>query len=106
MKLYDLIKGVAETGLPDTEITCITSDTRTEMKAGGMFVCIKGAVFDGHNAAAEMLEKGASVVVAERDLGLDRQIIVEDTRAAYPMLCSAWFGHPEKKAEACGSYRN
>ena len=102
MKLYDLIKGVAETGLPDTEITCITSDTRTEMKAGGMFVCIKGAVFDGHNAAAEMLEKGASVVVAERDLGLDRQIIVEDTRAAYPMLCSAWFGHPEKKLKLVG----
>ena len=102
MKLYNLINGVAKTELPDMEITCLTSDSRTEMKSGGMFVCIKGATFDGHSAAAEMLERGAAVVVTERDLGLDRQIIVEDTRAAYPILCSAWFGHPERKLKLVG----
>ncbi len=102
MKLYNLINGVAKTNLPDMEITCLTSDTRTEMKSEGMFVCIKGATFDGHSAAEQMLERGAAVVVTERDLGIDRQIIVEDTRAVYPMLCAAWFGHPERKLKLVG----
>lgn len=102
MKLYDLIKGVAETALPDTEITEITSDTRREIKKGAMFVCIKGNTFDGHSAAAEMLGKGAAVVVTERDLGLGQQIIVGDTRAVYPELCSAWFSHPERRLKLIG----
>lgn len=102
MKLYDLIKGVAETALPDTEITEITSDTRREIKKGAMFVCIKGNTFDGHSAAAEMLGKGAAVVVTERDLGLGQQIIVGDTRTVYPELCSAWFSHPERRLKLIG----
>ena len=102
MKLYELIKGVAETSLPDMEISGITSDTRAEVRAGGMFVCIKGKTFDGHDAAQQMLDKGCAVVVCERDLGLERQIVVSDTRAAFPMLCAAWFGHPERELELIG----
>ena len=102
MKLYELIKGVAETSLPDMEVTGITSDTRGEVKAGSVFVCIKGNTFDGHDAAKDMLEKGCAAVVCEHDLGLDRQIIVSDTRAAFPMLCAAWFGHPERELELIG----
>lgn len=102
MNLYKLIEGVAETALPDVEITGITSDNRTELKGGEMFVCIKGNTFDGHSAAQQMLDKGAAVVVTERDLGIEKQIIVSDTRAAYPMLCSAWFGHPERELKLIG----
>ena len=102
MKLYDLIEGIAGTSLPDTEISEITSDTRKAIKEGAMFVCIKGNTFDGHSAAEEMLAKGASVVVTEKDLGLERQIIVENTRTAYPMLCSAWFSHPERELKLIG----
>lgn len=102
MKLYELIKDVAETSLADIEITGITSDTRSEVKAGSMFVCIKGNTFDGHDAAKEMIEKGCSVIVCEKDLGLENQIIVENTREAFPLLCSAWFGHPEKELTLIG----
>ena len=102
MKLYELIKDVAETSLPDMEITGITSDTRAEVTEGSIFVCIKGKTFDGHDAAQQMLDKGCAAVVCERDLGLERQIIVTDTRAAFPMLCSAWFGHPERELELIG----
>ena len=97
MKLYDIIKDVAKTSLPDMEISDVTSDTRKAVKAGSMFVCIKGKTFDGHDAAKDMIEKGCTVVVCERDLGLDCQIIVENTREAFPLLCAAFFGHPEKE---------
>ncbi|WP_294479923.1 UDP-N-acetylmuramoyl-L-alanyl-D-glutamate--2,6-diaminopimelate ligase [uncultured Ruminococcus sp.] len=102
MRLYELIKEVAETSLPDMEITGLTSDTRAEVTEGSIFVCIKGKTFDGHDAAKQMLEKGCAAVVCERDLGLDKQIIVSDTRAAFPMLCAAWFGHPERELELIG----
>jgi UDP-N-acetylmuramoyl-L-alanyl-D-glutamate--2,6-diaminopimelate ligase len=96
MKLYELMKGIAEVKLPDQEISGVTSDTRSEIKPGTIFVCIKGGTFDGHDAAQQMLDKGCSVVVCERDLGLgDTQIIVDDTRGLYPMICAAWFGDPQ-----------
>ncbi len=102
MRLYELINGIAETALADTEITDISSDTRKELKQGGLFVCIKGGSFDGHDHAAQMLEKGAAAVVVERDMGLDRQIIVPDSRRAFTRLCAAWFGHPERELKLVG----
>ncbi len=104
MKLSQLINGLDITAeaLSDTEITGVTSDTRREMDKGFAFVCIKGGTFDGHNAAADMVKKGASVIFCERDLGLDCQIIVSDTRGLYPYLCSAWFGHPERELKMIG----
>ena len=102
MKLYDLIKGIAQTSLPDREITDVTSDTRKELPAGFVFVCIKGNTFDGHNAAKDMLQKGAAAVITERDLGLPEQIIVEDTRAVYPELCARYFGDPQNSLKLIG----
>lgn len=102
MKLYELIKDTAETVLDDIGISSVTDDTR-KVTEGCLFVCVKGGSFDGHSAAAEMLEKGAAAVVCQHDLGLgDRQILVSDTRRAYGRLCAAWFGHPEKKLKMIG----
>ena len=102
MRLSDLLENGAVTSIGETEITSITDDTRKVQK-GNLFVCIKGNSFDGHDAAAEMLEKGAAAVVCQRDLGLgEKQIIVDNTRFFYGKLCSAWFGHPERKLKMLG----
>lgn len=102
MKLCELIENNAVTSIGDTEITSVTDDTRKVTK-GSLFVCVKGASFDGHTAAAEMLGKGAVAVVCERDLGLgDRQIITDDSRRLYGQICSAWFGHPERRMKLIG----
>ncbi|WP_303805274.1 UDP-N-acetylmuramoyl-L-alanyl-D-glutamate--2,6-diaminopimelate ligase [Ruminococcus flavefaciens] len=102
MKLCDLIENNAVTAIGDTEISSVTDDTR-KVTEGSLFVCVKGGSFDGHTAAKEMLEKGAAAVVCERDLGLgDRQIITENSRKLYGQICSAWFGHPERKMKMIG----
>ena len=102
MKLKDLLENNAVTAIGDTEISSITDDTRKVVE-GSLFVCVKGGSFDGHTAAAEMLEKGAAAVVCEHDLGLgDRQIITDNSRFLYGKLCAAWFGHPEKKMTLIG----
>lgn len=101
MKLYTLLETLGTT-LADTEISGVTDNT-CKLKAGMIFVCIKGAKFDGHDAAAAMLEQGAVLVIAERDLGLgERQIVVQNTRAVYGDLCAAWYGHPERKMRFIG----
>ena len=102
MKLNDLLENNAVTSIGDTEITSVTDDTRKVVE-GSLFFCVKGGSFDGHTAAAEMLEKGAAAVVCEHDLGLgDKQIITENSRRLYGLACSAWFGHPEKKLRMIG----
>lgn len=102
MKLYDLIEGLASTELDNIEITDITSDNRKDFKKGAMFVCIRGNTFDGHSVAEQMLEKGATCVVVQRDLGLENQIIVPDSREIYPALCAKWFSNPQKKLKLIG----
>ena len=102
MKLYELMKDIARVDIPDREISGVTSDTRSEIKPGTVFVCIKGNTFDGHDAAKDMLAKGCCAVVCERDMGLEDQIIVENTRTLYPMMCAAWFGNPQNKIKLIG----
>ena len=101
MRLYDKFKDIAEVNIPDTEVSMIT-DTSRKIEMNSVFVCIKGASFDGHSAAGEAVEKGAAAVVVGHDMGLKNQIIVGDTRKAYGMLCAAWFGNPHKKLKIVG----
>lgn len=101
MKLYDLFSEIKKIEFEDREVSDIT-DNSAKIKKDCVFVCVKGGSFDGHTVAAEALEKGAAAVVTERDLGLERQIVVENSRKCYGELCAAWFGHPEKKMKFIG----
>lgn len=99
MKLYNLID--CENNLKEIEITGVTCDSRA-VKSGFAFVCISGSKSDGHNYAKSALEKGAAVIIAERDLEIENQIIVEDTHAAYSTICANWFGNPAKDLKLIG----
>ncbi len=89
--------------LKDMNISCtgLTDDSR-RFKPGNIFVCVKGKTDDGHRYAAEMLAFGAACVVTERDLNLEGQVIVRDSRKFFGLLCAAWFNHPERKMKLIG----
>ena len=99
MKLINLID--CDKSMADIEITGVTCDSRA-VKPGFAFVCIKGSISDGHKFAASAVEKGASVVIAEDDTGLNNQIIVPDTHAAFSDMCANWFGNPAKDLKLIG----
>lgn len=101
MKLHRLLHGIALTNMPDTEITALTSQSQKVCK-GCMFVCIRGKNFDGHDFVPEALANGAAVIVCERDMGIENQIIVSNTRISFSYLCANWFDHPEKKTKIIG----
>ncbi len=104
MKLTELFKNLntASTRLsPDLEISFVTDNSKKIVK-GCLFVCIKGKNFDGHTVAAQAVADGAAAVVTERDLGLAEQVIVGNSRAAYALICSAFFGDPCRKLKIIG----
>lgn len=97
MKLFELLEGIEfKTDISDFDITGVTSDSR-QLEEGNVFVCIKGQNFDGHKYAQEVLNQNACCVVTEYDLGLKKQVIVENTRKAYGIMCGNYFGNPSKK---------
>ena len=96
MTLYKLLENVKYEGqVEDISISSVSSDSR-QIRRGDAFFCIRGERSDGHEYAAVALEKGAAVVVAERDLGLANQILVEDSHEAYGVACAALFGNPAR----------
>ncbi len=102
MRLYQLLERVDVLSVcEDFEITSIVSDSR-KIGPGDLFVAISGIHFDGHNACAEVLQKGAAAVVVERDLGLQRQVIVSDSRAALNKLVAAYYGYPAERYKLIG----
>ena len=96
MKLSSLFKDIAEVPFEDCDAVLLTDDSR-KICDGCIYVCIKGGSFDGHDAAAEALEKGACCVVTQHNLGFSREITVPDTREIYGKLCARWFGNPENE---------
>lgn len=85
----------------DTIIKGITADSR-QVEEGFAYICIKGTVNDGHNFAASAKEKGAAVIIAERDTGSGIDVIVEDTHAAYAIMSANWFKNPAKDLKLIG----
>ena len=104
MKLSKILDSIVTTDynlFEDIEIKDVTSDTRMVTESC-LFVCIKGENFDGHNAAHEMIKKGAAVIVCEKDLGIKNQIIVNNSRKVYAHICANFFGRPDKRLKLIG----
>ena len=103
MNIFTLLKGAGydTAGITDAEVTLVTEDSR-KVKAGSVFVCVKGARFDGHDVAADAVAHGAVLVVAERDTGVSNQLIVKDSREAFSLLSASFFGNPSRKLRLVG----
>ena len=65
-KICEKIKYECLQGSMDAEVRDIIYDSRKIAKET-MFVCMVGAVTDGHKYIPDAVEKGASVIVVERD---------------------------------------
>ncbi len=75
----------------DVEIVGVSTDTRT-LKAGELFIAIKGENFDGHDHLAKARARGAAAALVVRAVAGESppQLIVADTRAAYGQIGALW----------------
>ena len=94
MKLTDLLESMEYTclqGEVDVEISSLVYDSR-KVQPGSVFVCICGAVVDGHSFAPQVIEKGASVLVVEKEVTAPEGVTliqVDNTRTALACLSAA-----------------
>lgn len=100
MKLYELLSAVETFSFEhptDREITGIASDSR-RVRAGELFVCIRGLHADGHAHIREAVAAGAVAVMTERGGEIPPpdvpHIVVPSTRTALARLYHAWYGFP------------
>lgn len=98
---YQCIRGDA-----DTLVSEVVYDSRKITK-DCLFICISGYVTDGHCFAMEAAEKGAAVLVVEKDVEVPADsavtiIRVEDTRYAMAFISAAYFGYPANELKVIG----
>lgn len=96
---YELIQGDCL-----QEVTSIDYDSR-EVKEDGLFVCIEGAVVDGHKFIDQVIDKGVKTVVVTKDVVTREGITyikVKDSRLALAKMSCAFFDHPSRKLNVIG----
>lgn len=107
MKLLELVEGMKYQclqGSMDKEITSLVYDSRKVQK-DSVFVCISGAVRDGHDFAGEVVENGASVLIVEKEVSVSEEVtvlLVENSRLALAETSAAYFGHPARELITIG----
>lgn len=96
---YEVVQGSDK-----IEITTLINDSR-KVEEGSVFVCISGAVSDGHQYVADVAKKGAKAVIVQQDVEAPEGmtvIRVEDTRYALALASAAYFGYPAEKLHIIG----
>src|SRR6201993_2729639 len=85
-------------GSVDRPVENIAYDSR-RVQRHTMFVALRGEKTDGHQFIGHAIDKGASVIVAERERKDPRVtcVLVENTRTALADLSAAFYGHPARK---------
>lgn len=106
-KICEKIKYECLQGSMDAEVRDIIYDSRKIAKET-MFVCMVGAVTDGHKYIPDAVEKGASVIVVERDEEAAQipdtitVLKVESARYALALMSAALFDYPAEKLITIG----
>ncbi|MBR3771816.1 MAG: UDP-N-acetylmuramoyl-L-alanyl-D-glutamate--2,6-diaminopimelate ligase [Clostridium sp.] len=101
---YEVLQGDAS-----INVNHLIYDSR-KVEEGDVFVCVSGAVCDGHSFIPQVTLKGAKAVIVERELtelDLDENkeitvIRVGNTREALAHMSAAYFGNPAEELKVIG----
>lgn len=89
-KIASIVKGELVSAAPNTQVTAFVTDSRTVTPGDG-FLALKGANFDARQFIGDVLQKGASVIMAEKGFSVPQNtqasfILVEDSLKALQTL--------------------
>lgn len=109
MLLQYLLENIEEKdviGDSKVKINKIEYDSK-KIEKGDLFVAISGFEDDGHNYIEEVIDKGASAVIVNKDYEIkeDKKITiikVEDTRRALAVVASTYYDNPASKLKIIG----
>ena len=84
----------------DVLVDAIAHDTRT-LAPGSLYLALRGERFDGHDFAAQAVERGAVALLVERALALDvPQVVVADSEQALARIAAGMHGGRRAKVVA------
>ncbi len=106
MKVIDYTEVINRTGIDPqgVDIISLCSDSR-KVFSDSLFVCISGALNDGHEYAYNAYTRKCRIFVTERHIKLPDDafiIITKNTRLALARLSAAFFGYPADKLTVIG----
>ena len=107
MKLSALLERLEYTccqGTVEQEVSTVVYDSR-KVQENSLFICIRGAVVDGHKFVPDVVAKGAKVLIVEEAVEAPEDvtvILVKDTRYAMAFISAAYFGYPAEKLKTIG----
>lgn len=107
MKLSQLLERMDYTcvqGSVDIPISHLLYDSRNACP-DGVFVCISGAVMDGHTFISDVVMKGVTAVIVEKEVKAPAHVTVirvENTRSALAYMSAAYFGYPAEELKTIG----
>jgi len=101
MQLKTLVAAVSPRqiiGPTDRVVESIAYDSR-RVQRNGLFVALRGEKSDGHQFIDQAIEKGATVIVTEREVQTPRAtcVVVENTRSALADLGATFFQQPARR---------
>jgi UDP-N-acetylmuramoyl-L-alanyl-D-glutamate--2,6-diaminopimelate ligase len=101
-RLVAALEPVEVLGGLSVEVRDLAYDARG-VTPGALFFAVPGERADGHDFAAEAVERGAVALVVERRLDLPvPQVVVRGTRAAMAPAADVFFGEPTRELEVVG----
>jgi UDP-N-acetylmuramoyl-L-alanyl-D-glutamate--2,6-diaminopimelate ligase len=105
MDLERVITALAPTdvvGRAPAEVRDLAFDVRS-VGAGALFFCVPGSRADGHDFAAQAVERGAVALVVEHPVDTAvPQLVVPSSRAAMAVVADEFFGRPTEELEVAG----
>lgn len=103
-KLLENLEYTLLAGSEKTEISTLVYDSR-KVEKNSAFVCISGTVRDAHDFIPDVVEKGAAVVIVEKEVELLEGVTyikVDNSRKALAYLAAAYFDYPAAKIKTIG----
>ncbi len=101
MRLDELF-GASAPAVADIEVSSLALDNR-RVEPGSVFFCVRGFTRDGHDFAADAVERGAVALVVDHPLGLGvPEVVVDDVRAAMAPAAARLHGDPTATLRTVG----
>ena len=91
-------------GEVNRQVSKIILDSEKACEAS-VFVCIKGALTDGHLYASDAASRGAAAVVCSHEVDVPPEVAVikvEDTKKALALMAADFYGRPSQELKVIG----
>ena len=109
MKQLDIfikeLKPIQVVGDRNVEISDVVCDSR-QVKAGALFVAVRGVAVDAHRFIPQTIDQGAAAVICEQ---LPEQVpagvtfvVVPDSTVALALVANEWYDRPSEKLRLVG----